>query len=116
MVLLAFRLQLVSKPNLPLFGSCRRAAPPVLGAKSPCHAGGACAAGGAGPPNAAAALGTPGRPRSPPPARGFETSCSGPTVQSRLRVSGFPHYRLATVHWPLPAASCLLLLPVDAGP
>jgi hypothetical protein len=47
----------VSKPEPPVFGSCRRAAPPVLGAKSPCHACGACAAGGA--------------PRSPPPAPGF---------------------------------------------
>ena len=30
-------------------GSCPRTAPPVLGAKSPCHGCGACAAGGAAP-------------------------------------------------------------------
>ncbi len=38
-------------------GSCRRTAPPVLGAKSTGHGGGACAAGGA--------------PRPAPPARGW---------------------------------------------
>ena len=49
-------------------GSCRRTAPPVLGAKSTCHVRGACGAGGAAPSGATRELGPP---ITAPPRRRF---------------------------------------------